>query len=167
MNRTIEILATWFYLGRLPKAPGTWGTLGAVPLVLLLARAGAISYLILALVVVLVAVFVAQAYESKSDEHDASEIVIDEVAGYVVAAAWLPLTWQTLVGSFVLFRLLDAFKPPPINWIDQRIKGGVGVVADDLVAGMITNVILQVIFTQTNWLGLQLSTVAPPLGIGN
>lgn len=158
MVRMIEVLATWFYLGHLRPAPGTWGTLGAIPLILLLRELGAMFYLGGVLLLVAVAIAVAQIYEQTHGDHDRAEIVIDEVAGFAVAMTWLPSTWQAWVGSFILFRLLDALKPPPIRWLDRRIPGGVGVVADDLAAGIVTNFCLQIVFVQTSWLGYQLAT---------
>ena len=155
-GKWIEILATAGYLGKAPKAPGTVGTLAGIPIVFVLYSLGELSYMLGAFLLCIFAIFVAEAYESKNDVHDASEIVIDEVAGYVIAMTWLPLTWQSLVGSFILFRIFDALKPFPIGWLDRKIKGGLGVVVDDVAAGMIANVILQIIFTKTNWLGYQL-----------
>lgn len=102
------------------------------------------------------AIFVAQLYQREHGGADPQEVVIDEVAGFVVAMTWIPLTWQSWVIGFTLFRVLDIFKPPPIGWADRRIPGGVGVVADDLLAGIMANVVLQILFTQTDWLGVQL-----------
>ena len=104
-----------------------------------------------------VAMLIAHLYEQTHEGHDRSEVVIDEVAGFLVTMAWLPLTWQSWLLGFALFRLLDALKPPPISWVDQRIPGGVGVVADDLVAGVLANFALQMIYANTAWLGVQLA----------
>jgi len=106
----------------------------------------------------LFAVLVAEFYERQVDGHDRSEVVIDEVAGFVIAMTWLPLTWQSWLGAFVPFRLLDALKPPPLSWMDEKIKGGLGVVADDIAAGIMTNFVLQIVFVQTAWLGYQLAS---------
>ncbi len=156
MSRVITLAATWFGVGYLRPAPGTWGTLAAFPLVFLLAALGPYGYMFAAIVVAVLAIWIAHLYDGASGEHDRSEIVIDEVAGLVVTMTWLPLTWQSCVLGFVLFRLLDVLKPPPINWIDRRLRGGIGVVGDDLVAGVIANAILQFVFVQTTWLGYQL-----------
>lgn len=89
------------------------------------------------------AIFSAQLHESLHGGHDASEIVIDEVVGYLVAFALLPWHWSSIFGAFVLFRIFDIIKPFPISWLDRRVKGGLGVVVDDLAAGLVANIILQ------------------------
>lgn len=149
----LRLLATFFYLGFCPWFPGTVGTLGGIPVIIALFYLGNIGYMVGAFILTLLAIGVSQAFEEKYGVSDSPEIVIDEVIGYVVAMTWLPLTWQSFVLSFAIFRLLDGFKPFPISYIDSHVKGGLGVVADDLLAGMITNLILQVVFTQTHWLG--------------
>lgn len=142
--RVLGWLSTWFGLGRAPKAPGTFGTLGAIPLVWYFQRWGELPYLGLTLAFTVLAVLVAHLYETIiASEHDAPEFVMDEVAGFLVAMTWLPFTWTWVLLAFVLFRLLDAIKPFPISWVDRRVPGGVGAVADDLVAGILTNVCLQ------------------------
>lgn len=149
-------MATWGGLGRLPRAPGTFGTLGAIPFVAFLAILGPYAYLLSSLFFIFIAILICQAYEDLSGQHDCSEVVIDEVAGYLLAMTWLPVTWQSVLASFVLFRLLDAVKPYPINKLDHEVGGGFGVVADDLVAGLLTNIVLQAIYINTPWLGQQL-----------
>lgn len=156
MPKWIQLSATWFGLGYLKPAPGTWGTLGAIPLAALLMRLSPVAYMAVTILFAALAIFIAHLYEKQVEGHDASEIVIDEVAGFLVTMAWLPLTWQSFLLGFVVFRVLDAVKPPPISWADRRIRGGVGVVADDLIAGILANAVLQFLFVQTSWLGYQL-----------
>lgn len=103
------------------------------------------------------AMLIAHLDEKMQGGHDRSEVVIDEVAGFLVTMTWLPMSWQALLAGFALFRALDILKPPPIGWMDKRIRGGVGVVADDLVAGIIANAALQFVFVHTPWLGYQLN----------
>ena len=153
----VRLFATFFYLGTSPRIPGTIGTLGGIPVVLALFYLGELGYMAGALILTLVAIGVAQAFEEKYGVHDSREVVIDEVIGYVVAMTWLPITWQSFVFAFGIFRLLDGFKPFPIGYIDRRVKGGLGVVADDIFAGVITNLILQIVFAQTHWLGESLT----------
>lgn len=147
--------ATWFGMGRVRQAPGTVGTLGALPVILVLYALGYWPYLIGAVLISYFAIEVAERYEKKYQAHDPKEVVIDEVAGFVVAMAWLPFTWQSFLYAFLLFRFLDIVKPYPIRWIDEKSRGGLGVVADDLLAGIITNIILQVMYVNTDWLGAQ------------
>ena len=147
MKTLVEWLAWWGGLGRLPKSPGTFGTLGAIPLVFLFVALGPLPYMIGTLVFILVAVFVAQAYENIHGEHDSSSIVIDEVAGFLVAMTWVPLNLKFIGAGFFLFRLFDIWKPGPIGELDRRVKGGLGVVLDDVAAGLLVNLLLQA------WLG--------------
>jgi phosphatidylglycerophosphatase A len=76
-------------------------------------------------------------------ETDDPSIVVDEMAGFLIAMAYVPLTPWSLLGGFVLFRALDIFKPPPINTVERKFSGGLGIVGDDLVAGLMTNALLQ------------------------
>ena len=99
----------------------------------------------------------ADAYQTaKGGGHDRQEIVIDEVAGFLITMAMIPLTWQTWVAGFLLFRFFDAVKPWPISVLDKKVKGGLGVVVDDVAAGLAANLILQVLITKTDWLGVQI-----------
>ena len=154
----IRLLATFFYLGTSPRMPGTVGTLGGVPVVMALYQLGALGYMFGALILTLLAIGVSQVFESRYGVSDSPEVVIDEVVGYVVAMTWLPWTWQSFVFAFVLFRLLDIWKPFPIGYIDRNVKGGLGVVVDDVAAGLVVNLVLQIVYTHTHWLG-------EPLGV--
>jgi phosphatidylglycerophosphatase A len=91
--------------------------------------------------------------------HDSKEIVIDEVVGFLITMTWLPLTWQSLVAGFVVFRFLDIVKPPPIRQLDRKVPGGFGVMVDDVAAGIIGSILLQFVYNHTNWLGVQISNL--------
>ena len=145
MQPWIRFAATFGYLGQSRWAPGTVGTLGAIPLAFVLMLLGQEIYVVFTLVFCVLSIFVAQAFENASDKHDSKEIVIDEVAGFLVTMALLPVTWQAFALGFVLFRLLDVLKPFPIGFFDKNVAGGFGVVVDDLVAGLIANVGLQIL----------------------
>ena len=138
--RTLAVaIATVAGVGRFPIAPGTAGSLVAVPLLPALAELRADSILGYALVVVTVvvaAVWSAGITEEVLGRRDHSRIVIDEVAGMVMAGMLLPGTWLAAGLAFVLFRILDVLKPFPAGLIDGRLHGGLGVVGDDLVAGI-------------------------------
>jgi phosphatidylglycerophosphatase A len=131
-------LATVGGVGRAPVAPGTFGSLVAAPflpaLAALRARSGA-GYVALVLGIMAVAVWSAGRAEHMLEGRDHSHIVIDEVAGMVLAGLFLPDTWLAVAVAFLLFRIFDIVKPFPANLIDGRIEGGLGVVGDDLVAG--------------------------------
>lgn len=151
--KTIRFIATWGLVGLSPKAPGTMGTLAAIPLAYLLMKWGTYPHMAVTFLLAILAIFICVAYENYFQTHDSKEIVIDEVVGYLIAMTWLPLTWQSFVLGFVFFRFFDIVKPFPIGWLDKNMKGGFGVVADDLVAGIISNILLQLVYTQSTWLG--------------
>lgn len=145
-----------FGVGLAKKAPGTWGTLVTLPLAIGLNWLG--QWWIMGAVAILtpVAIIACEIYENQVGGHDHPEIVIDEVIGFLIAMTWLPITWQACTIGFLIFRLLDIWKPFPIGYLDRKIPGGVGVVADDIVAGIVTNIVLQLLYNQTNWLGTQI-----------
>ena len=139
MQRLAVVLATIGPIGHLPVAPGTIGSLAALPLLPGLAAVrdrSTLVYAVAIVVIVATAVWAAGRAEETLGGHDHSAIVIDEVAGMVVAGVLLPGTWAAAVLAFVLFRLFDVVKPYPANLIDGRVEGGLGVVGDDLVAGL-------------------------------
>lgn len=148
---SIKLLGTWFGCGRAPKAPGTFGTLGAIPLVWAFQTAGEERYLLFTLAFTLFTILVAQLYEDLvATEHDSPEFVIDEVAGFLVTMAMVPFTWVSVLTGFLLFRLLDVVKPFPISYVDKKVPGGIGAVADDLLAGILANLVLQILL-QNGW----------------
>jgi phosphatidylglycerophosphatase A len=155
MREQLKLLAIFYGAGRLPKGPGTWGTLAAVPLALLLNWAGPLYAMGFVALLLPLAIVAAEFYEQDKGSHDHKEIVIDEVVGFLITMTWLPITWQAYLAGFCLFRVLDIFKPFPIGYLDKKIGGGVGVIADDVAAGIIASLILQVIYTNTAWLGIQ------------
>lgn len=131
------IVATWFGTGRLPWAPGTWGSLAAVPL------AGVIVYLfgVWALVLAALAVFLigwwaAEAYVRATGENDPGAVVVDEVAGQWVTLAALPLDPLAYAVGFLAFRAADIAKLWPAGLAERRLSGGLGIMADDIVAGV-------------------------------
>lgn len=150
--RLILLFATWFGCGKFPKAPGTVGTLGALPLAWLVSKLDEFSALIFIFTFAVGAIVIAHLYGLISDEHDSQEVVVDEVAGFLVTMTWVPFTWANVLLAFGIFRLLDIIKPFPISYADRNIKGGVGVVADDLIAGILGNVVLQLLL-QNGYLG--------------
>jgi len=128
--------ASWFGLGYLPKMPGTWGTLGAIPLWWAMSGLDWPRFLIVTVSFITVAIWISNEAEKIYGKHDVQHIVIDEVAGLLVAGFLVPFAWPEVVTTFLLFRLFDMTKPGPIRWLDRHIGGGVGVVIDDVVAGV-------------------------------
>ena len=145
MYAVIKFLATGCYLGFIPKAPGTFGALLGIPLSYLFLSFGTYSYLLTTLLFIMAAIIISELHNRTLKEHDSPTIVIDEVAGYLVAFTFLPFQIFWIILAFLLFRFFDAVKPFPINRLD-RIPGGLGIVLDDIGAGIITNIILQILF---------------------
>jgi phosphatidylglycerophosphatase A len=136
------LVATALGAGLVPLAPGTWGTLVAMPLAWWLGRMGEVAYLAAAVLVTVVGTIAADVYCRATGRHDNQQIVVDEVAGYLVTLAAVPRDLPDLVVGFALFRLFDIWKPPPVRAIDRRVHGGFGVVADDLAAGVYAALVL-------------------------
>ena len=142
-NQAAVLLARGFGVGCSPIAPGTLGTVVAVPLVCLQLLLSTEVFLVFVLIFVLGAVYVASVAEKQMDGTDDPSIVVDEMAGFLIAMAYVPLTVWSMLAGFVLFRAFDIFKPPPVNTVERKFSGGLGIVGDDLVAGLMTNVLLQ------------------------
>lgn len=139
---TVLSLSSAFGLGYLPRAPGTFGTLAALPIWWAVAGWSVAAQLALVVVVGGLAVWVAAQAEWIYARHDVSKVVIDEVAGMLVAVVGVAFVWPNVVAGFVLFRLFDVLKPFPIRWLDRHVGGGFGVVLDDLMAGVYAGVLL-------------------------
>ena len=131
----IVLLASGFGLGLIPKASGTFGTLLGLVLAVLFP-----DNIFLITGIAVLGIWISQEAEKTLQEHDSPKIVVDEIAGYLIAV----YTWDGiyLIIGFLLFRFLDILKPAPINRL-QRLPGGLGVMADDLAAGLITNIIMK------------------------
>jgi phosphatidylglycerophosphatase A len=145
MTNLIMFLATGFYSGRLPKAPGTWGSLVALPIHFFLMKLSFNSYLIALGIIFVIAVSVSGSAEKILDTKDPGCIVIDEIIGMLVALFALPATPFIFVLGFIFFRIFDIFKPFPVNWFDSHINGGLGVVMDDIVAGVYSYLCLKIV----------------------
>jgi len=131
------LMATWFGAGYLPKAPGTWGSLGALPFAWLLVDRGGLWALGLAtLIVFFVGLWASKDFMDRTQAHDPGAIVIDEVAGQWLVLLAAPLDPLAYAMGFALFRLFDVLKPWPISWADRAIGGAWGVMVDDVLAGL-------------------------------
>jgi phosphatidylglycerophosphatase A len=141
-NLPTRLLLSWFGCGFAPKAPGTVGTLGALPFAWVVhASFGPVGLLGFALVITIVGWAVAHRYLG-GDDRDPSWIVIDEVAGVGLALAAAPLSLGWFAVGFGLFRLFDIVKPWPVSWADQKVGGAAGVMLDDILAGLYAAVII-------------------------
>ena len=141
--RLILAAATWGGVGYLPGMPGTWGTLAALPLWWALSLLGPWGYGLGTAAVLLLALWSAGPAQDYLGRTDHPAIVADEVAGLLITLAGVPLSWQNAVAGFVIFRILDILKPFPIRWF-SRGEGGLEVVADDVVAGVMARMVLEV-----------------------
>ncbi len=139
------ILATGFYAGRAPVAPGTAGTLVALPLCYGVAKLDALWAGAVVALFAGAAICIAGRAEVLLGRKDAPGIVIDEMAGMMIGLAGLPFTLGTAVAGFAAFRLFDVMKPFPARRIDTRMSGGLGIVLDDLVAGVYANLLVRVL----------------------
>ena len=144
-RHAVMFLATGAYIGRLPFAPGSFGSLIGLPLVCLLAWLPLYMAVLVTLLFILAAVWVAGEGERALAVHDPGCIVIDEIAGMCVAMLGLPLTPFYVISGYVVFRILDIVKPPPARQVDRRLDGGWGIVMDDVIAGVMTNVVLRIL----------------------
>lgn len=155
MDKFLSLAATLFGVGNLPKMPGTWGSLFA--LLIGVPASHFISWQVfigVTLALIPVGVLAANAHQAKTGEHDSGKVVIDELVGQWIALFPLLLAapfafavpfgdfrWATLA-AFGLFRFFDIIKPWPISWLDKNIKGGWGVMADDIAAGIAAALVL-------------------------
>lgn len=148
--RIAYVLAIWFGCGRVPIAPGTAGTLGALPLYWLLHELGALGILCGALVIVAIGVWAATHVARTRAEHDPQIVVIDEVAGMLVALVPSSGGWSVAIG-FIAFRIFDQWKPWPANVCEARLPDGWGIVMDDVAAGVWAALLLVALHT---WIGI-------------
>ena len=143
------MVATFFGAGRLRPAPGSWGSLAAALLWWLLAShlpPAARLPVILVLIVLSVAIGIPAATleERGCGGHDPAHVVIDEVAGQLVTLIACPIVWQALLAGFILFRVFDVIKPPPVRSL-EKLPEGTGIVVDDLGAGVYALIVLQLL----------------------
>ena len=138
-------IATGFYSGYLPKAPGTWGSLVGLLLFFLLHTLNLQIYLAVVAAIFVLGTFAAGEAEKIMDRKDPGLVVIDEIVGILITMIAIPATPLAMALGFILFRIFDIWKPFPIRLIDQRFHGGLGIMLDDIVAGIFSLLILQVL----------------------
>jgi len=136
LSDPILFLAFGFGSGLAKKAPGTMGTLAAIPIYWLFAQTNLFVYSLLTLIVTVAGIPICDIAAKKLDEHDFGGIVWDEIAGYLITMWLVPFSWQAMVLGFILFRFFDILKPWPIKWIDRQVHGGLGIMLDDVLAGV-------------------------------
>lgn len=137
-----HFIAFGFGSGLAPKAPGTFGTLAAVPLYLLCVQLPWLAYLTVVALAILIGIWACGESARKLGVHDHNGIVWDEVAGFLLTMALVVPSVANVVAGFVLFRFFDIVKPWPIRWLDRHVHGGFGIMADDLLAAVYSAVCL-------------------------
>ena len=146
LKQPIQFLALGFGSGLAPKAPGTFGTLAAIPLFLLLAMLTPLAYLGAVVVMSIAGIYICGKAADDVGVHDHPAIVWDEFIGYFITMFMVPVSWQSVLMGFLLFRLFDILKPWPISFIDKNMSGGLGIMFDDILAGVFALFIMQLIF---------------------
>ncbi len=141
------IVSTWFGFGLIPGAPGTWGSLAALPLAwLVLVNYGPFGLAAVGLLLFMAGLASSAVYARRSSDRDPQSIVIDEVAGQCLVLTAAPPEWGYVAAGFVLFRLADIVKPWPANWADRSLSGAPGIMLDDLFAAAYAWAVLHGLF---------------------
>ncbi len=141
----IHFLAFGFGTGLSPVAPGTIGTITAIPIYLLMHDLALIGYWIVTLLLLVVGFWICD-YTSKTlNTNDHEGIVWDEIVGYLITMGVAPRHWQWVITGFLLFRIFDVIKPWPAGWIDRVVGGGIGIMMDDVIAGLYALLTLHVL----------------------
>lgn len=143
--RPLNPLAFGFGSGLMPVAPGTFGTIAAIPLYLLLAGLPLVYYLAVVVLACIAGVWICASANRTLGSEDHSGIVWDEICGYLITMAGAPFAWSWAVTGFLLFRIFDIIKPWPIRAVERRVGGGLGVMLDDILAGLLALLCLQVL----------------------
>ena len=142
LRHPADLLALGFGSGLVPKAPGTAGTVVAIPLYWLLQPLALNIYMPLVVVLFLVGIPLCAHTARRLGVHDHPGIVWDEIVGYLVTMTFAPPGWLWIITGFAMFRLFDILKPWPIKWFDRKVGGGFGIMVDDLLAGIAAAAVL-------------------------
>ena len=143
-SNPIQFLAFGFGSGLAPKAPGTFGTLAAVPIYWFIADWSLLEYSALILVTAVLGIWICGAASRQLNVHDHPGIVWDEFVGYWITMWAVPVDWVWILAGFVVFRVFDIAKPWPINVLDKKVAGGFGIMIDDILAGIMACITLHI-----------------------
>ncbi len=138
--------ATGCFIGNIPFAPGTFGTILGLPLYFFLSRTNFSLAVLLTVIFIIFAIFIAHHAEKILKKNDPGCIVVDEIAGFMIAIFNLPFNAFYVLAGFVIFRFFDILKPFPIRLIERKLSGGTAIVMDDVAAGICTNIVLRILF---------------------
>ncbi|HWD59502.1 MAG TPA: phosphatidylglycerophosphatase A [Stellaceae bacterium] len=146
LSHPAALIATGFGIGVLPKAPGTWASLAALPVGWLIQTWFGIAGLLIAAAVSFVAgCWAAARVAEASGTFDPGFVVIDEIAAQLLVLAAAPRDWRFYLAAFLLFRLFDIWKPPPVGWLDRAVKGGFGIMLDDIAAALYALILIAIV----------------------
>jgi phosphatidylglycerophosphatase A len=146
IKNPIHLLAFGFGSGLSPVAPGTFGTLAAIPIYLALVNSvNSVIYLLVVILLSLIGFWLCGKTAKDLGVHDHPGIVWDEIVGFLITMYLVPLSWVWIMVGFALFRVFDILKPWPIRVLDEKVEGGIGIMLDDIVAGIFAWVVLQII----------------------
>ncbi|CAA6808357.1 MAG: Phosphatidylglycerophosphatase A (EC [uncultured Campylobacterales bacterium] len=155
-----KLFVTFGYTGMFPKAPGTVGSIAgalvALPIVYFLGEQGQSTLFLLAILLTIIAIKPIDTYAKSVNRHDPKEVVIDEVAGIFIALSLSCNTISQFVLSFVFFRILDIAKPSIIGYCDRNVKGGLGVMLDDIFAGVFAGLLSLAVYFIASSFGVSL-----------
>ena len=143
-SNPIQFLAFGFGSGLAPKAPGTFGTLAAVPIYWFIADWSLLEYSALIVVTAVLGIWICGAASRQLNVHDHPGIVWDEFVGYWITMWAVPVDWVWILAGFVVFRVFDIAKPWPINVLDKKVAGGFGIMIDDILAGVMACITLHI-----------------------
>jgi phosphatidylglycerophosphatase A len=141
----IHFLAVGFGTGLAPKAPGTFGTLAAIPIYLVMQPLSVEMYCLITVTLFLAGIWICHRAARDLGVHDHPGIVWDEIVGYLVTMMMAHHGWFWMISGFILFRIFDIWKPWPIKIIDQRVSGGFGIMFDDLIAGIFALICMKIL----------------------
>lgn len=142
LRNPLHLLAFGFGSGLAPKAPGTFGTLVAIPFYLLLQPLPLSAYLALVMLGFVAGIWICDRTSRDLGVHDHGGIVWDEIVGYLFTMSLAPAGGWWILAGFLLFRFFDILKPWPIRWLDLRVPGGFGIMLDDLMAGLYAGLVM-------------------------
>ncbi len=142
-DRSVMVLATGFFAGYIPFAPGTFGSIVGLSLCFLLSKAKLSVAILFILIFIFFAIWISNKAEKILKQNDPGCIVIDEIAGIMLTFLGLPFNIISVAAGFLTFRFFDILKPFPIRYMEKKFTGGAGIVLDDLAAGIFSNLVLR------------------------
>ena len=142
LKNPLLLLALGFGSGLAPRAPGTAGTLVAIPLYWLMRSFDSQTYALIVCILFVFGVWLCGYAANRLGVHDHPGIVFDEIVGFLITMFAVPFDWSMVLAGFILFRFFDALKPWPISWFDKNLHGGFGIMFDDVLAGIAAAAVL-------------------------